>query len=70
MDDQSFALESRKYPNLTTNGHYTPAHIYTHQEVRDIINHARLRGIRVIPEFDTPGHVNAFGKSFPRKNNF
>jgi hexosaminidase len=65
VDDQSFPFEMKKYPNITKNGQYTPAHVYTQQQVLDIIQHARLRGIRVIPEFDTPGHVAALGRSFP-----
>ncbi len=48
-------------------GRYSEAHVYKQTEIKDIIDHARLRGIRVIPEFDSPGHVNAFGLSFPRK---
>jgi len=66
VDDQSFPFESKKYPDLTKNGAYTPAHVYTQEDVRTVIDHARLRGIRVIPEFDSPGHVNAFGKTFPQ----
>ena len=39
---------------------YSPAHVYSQEEIRTII----LRGIRVIPEFETPSHVNAFGNHF------
>ncbi|XP_054715055.1 beta-hexosaminidase subunit beta-like [Uloborus diversus] len=65
IDDQSFPLESKIFPNLTKLGAYSPRHVYTHDNIRDIIQYARLRGIRVIPELDTPGHTQALGKAFP-----
>ncbi|XP_071531206.1 beta-hexosaminidase subunit beta-like [Panulirus ornatus] len=65
VDDQSFPYESKIFPNLTHHGAYTPRHVYSQRDVMDIVEYARYRGIRVIPEFDTPGHAQGFGKAFP-----
>ncbi|CAN8018678.1 unnamed protein product [Ixodes persulcatus] len=64
VDDQSWPLAMVTYPNLTQSA-YTPRHIYSLEEVQDVIEYARLRGIRVIPEIDSPGHTGALGKAFP-----
>jgi hexosaminidase len=64
VDDHSFPYQSRKYPELTR-GAYHDTMIYSQQDVADVIEYARLRGIRVMSEFDTPGHTASWGASHP-----
>uniref|UniRef100_A0AC34QMM1 Beta-N-acetylhexosaminidase n=1 Tax=Panagrolaimus sp. JU765 TaxID=591449 RepID=A0AC34QMM1_9BILA len=65
VDSESFPYTSTKFPDISAKGAYTPKHVYTVAQMKDIIEFARLRGIRVVPEFDTPGHTGAWGAGVP-----
>jgi hexosaminidase len=62
-DDQGFRAESKKFPKLTGMG--SDGHFYTQDDIRAIIAYAHERGIRVVPEFDMPGHSRSWFVGYP-----
>ncbi len=62
-DDQGFRVESKKFPKfqqMSADGLY-----YTQEQIKDVIAYAGDRGIRVVPEFDMPGHTTSWFAAYP-----
>jgi hexosaminidase len=62
-EDQGFRIESRAFPKLAGMG--SDGLFYTQEQAREIVAYARDRGIRVVPEFDIPGHTTAWFVGYP-----
>ncbi|KAI7841169.1 hypothetical protein COHA_005135 [Chlorella ohadii] len=64
-DDQSFPWETEELPELAQRGSFEPEAVYTPADIKEVVQYARFRGVRVIPELDTPGHTASWGKAYP-----
>jgi hexosaminidase len=62
-DDQGFRAESKKFPRLTEAA--SEGEFYTQDQLREVVAYARARGIRVVPEFDMPGHATSWILAYP-----
>jgi hexosaminidase len=65
-EDQGFRIESRVFPRLTGKG--SDGDFYSQQDAKEIVAYARARGIRVVPEFEMPGHSTAWLFAYPSLN--
>jgi len=63
-DSQSFPMESKTSPKLWE-GAYSPQERYLQTDIADVVEYARARGIRVMVEFDMPGHAGSWCKGYP-----
>jgi hexosaminidase len=69
-DDQGWRLAIGSWPRLSEHGGRTaagggPGGFYTQDDLRAIVRHAAERFVTVVPEIDTPGHVQAALASYP-----
>ncbi|ADV82263.1 beta-N-acetylhexosaminidase [Terriglobus saanensis] len=62
-EDQGFRIESKRFPKLHELG--SEGQYYTQEQVRQIIQYASARGIRIVPEFDMPGHSTSWFVGYP-----
>lgn len=60
---QGFRVESKKFPKLHEMG--SQGNFYSQEDIKEIVAYASDRGIRVIPEFDVPGHTTAWFVGHP-----
>ncbi len=62
-DNEGFRVQSLRYPALTAHEH---GRFYTQEQIRALVRYAARRGIRIVPEFDLPGHAAAITRAYPQ----
>ena len=69
-DNPGWRLESKKYPELQSHNATSrkKGKFYTQEDFKEILAFCKERNITVIPEFDIPGHTEAFRKAFSLKS--
>ena len=63
-DTQSYPFESKTHPDLWK-GSWSPQERYLQTDIADTVEYARDRGVRVIVEFDMPGHAGSWCTGYP-----
>jgi hexosaminidase len=61
-DNEGFRVESRLYPRLHEG---SSQEFYTQIEIRELVSYAADRGVRILPEFDVPGHSLGILRAYP-----
>jgi len=62
-DNEGFRVESKRFPKLQEAG--SDGLYYTQDEIREFVAYAHDRGIRVVPEFEMPGHSRSLFAGYP-----
>jgi hexosaminidase len=63
-DSENFSVESKVYPLLQQKG-AIDGRFYSQDQVRALIAYARDRGVRIVPEFEMPGHLKSWLIGYP-----
>ncbi len=64
VDTQSFPFESLSYPKLWA-GSFTKQERYTQSDIKALVEYGRLRGVKIMIEFDMPGHAASWCAGYP-----
>ena len=56
-DSNSFPFYSTSFPQMTDYGAYSKDEIYFPEQVKELIQYALVRGVKIIPELDAPAHA-------------
>lgn len=64
VDAQSFPFESDTVPQLVQ-GAWRNDLVYSKADMAAVVAYGKARGVRVVVEFDTPGHAASWGKGVP-----
>lgn len=67
-DSQSFPFDSPSVPQMAQYGAYSPEMVYSARDVLEIVEFAKVRGIRVLIEIDTPAHAGNGWNWGPKEN--
>ena len=65
-DSQSWPLEIPSMPELAAKGAYHPSLVWSAEDLAEVQEYARARGIQTIMEIDAPGHTASIAHAFPQ----
>ena len=67
-DSNSFPIVLKSLPKVAYYGAHSGSQVYTAEDVRELVEYGRIRGIRVLPELDAPAHVAHGWQWGPQEN--
>jgi len=67
-DAASFPLELKSVPKMNPYGRYSKEKSYAADQIKKLVQYAKVRGVRIIPEFDAPAHVGSGWEWGPEEN--
>ncbi len=60
IDNEACRIPSKAFPDLAT-----PKYSYSYDDIKTMREYANARGLKIIPEFDIPGHARRLVTTYP-----